>query len=182
MSLSAAVASGLVLLAVSGEAGGDANRELPVVQRAVDVATLRSGERFVGLVISSPSTENLRMLVSREWLKRSAPIYHQQFERFEAERTRLAWEDLCGRICEWKKQRPEPRALAVFLESELERAERQLRGIDRGMPLDANQLVLIECRVPKCSVRSSSPRRDDACSPWRGTRSSPIRRISWPAR
>jgi hypothetical protein len=134
------------------QAAGDSKREVPVTQRAVDVMTLRSGERLLGCIVIPPPAESVQILVRRDWLKRTAPAFQRDRQQVEAENVRRARLELRDRIQHWQKQRTEPRTLAVFLEEELRRVETEIEQMENGPAQDPAQLMLLE--FPKTQVFS----------------------------
>ena len=144
MSSSFATACAVVLPLLGAQAARDSKRELPVTQRAVDVVSLKSGERLLGVILAEPRGGGLKILVRREWLRANLPAFYRELDREGAARERATLEQLRERVGLWQERRQEPKTLAVFLDLELKRIEEQLRMVGKVPPEDAPDLLVID--------------------------------------
>ena len=93
---------------------------------AVDLVTLKSGERLRGALLGVSDDGSVSMVVQREWLRSSRPDFYERSTRNEtAAGVRIATIRR-DRIRDWQKEGSHLDALSAFLRLELEEAEAAL--------------------------------------------------------
>ena len=132
-----------------------------VRDQAVDLLTLVSGERLLGMLIGPPAalgtrgvgppgSETVVFLVERAWLQKRLAALYRQTTKDEAKLRREALEQLRVRLTEWRERRAEPRVLAGFLDRRIADVEKQLAAAnDASRAPEPSQLLLIELPVKR---------------------------------
>jgi len=157
--------AGIIVLTAATESHAQA-KPAALAGPALDRVILKGGTQLIGALL--PAEESVVVLaVSREWLRTAAPeFFESQLER-ERQREQECLQTLRERIVAWQQQRDDSPQLSLFLEKELERIEKQLKG--EGRPQAPPQFLLVE--IPRSEVRrmetQPQPRRQIALLAWR---------------
>lgn len=158
----------LILVASHGHAYSQ--RKVGPARFAVDLVTLKSGERLRGAFLGVDPEGGVSMAVQRDWLKATRAEMFEDVTRDEAADARAASIQLRERIQNWLAENPEPVDLRAFLESELERVDEQLSKLDdAGRDAVSSQFVLLKFprRDAEYSFAQSPENRRVALLAWR---------------
>ena len=117
---------------------------------AVDLVTLKSGDRLRGALLGASADGTVSMAVQREWLKRSRPRFYEEATRFETASARLIATTLRDRIRVWQKQGGQSDALAAFLRLQLDDAENALKKLGDDAQGPSSQFVMLA--LPKSDI------------------------------
>jgi hypothetical protein len=115
-----------------------------LAELAVDQVTLKHGPRLLGAVFDRTKDGSLTIAVSRAWLKKSQPKYHDACAAEAAVERREALEQLRDRLLEWSQRRTDDTRLEFFLKKQTERVDRALpeKESDTTSPGDGDFLLI----------------------------------------
>ena len=115
---------------------------------AVDMVTLKSGERLRGALLGPGADGQISMAVQREWLKATRREFYAKHVKDETASARQSLDTLLMRIEEWQNEEPASNLLNAFLEGERDRLQRVRKSLDEG-ELETQFVVL---RFPRTRV------------------------------
>lgn len=132
------------------KAAAGAGGQIPVERRAVDMVSLATGERFLGMFAGPATGGKFTFFVSRDWLRTGLPRYYQDFAARELDQTRATLEQVRDRVAAWKERRADRPGLIAFLDEKLVRIEKQLTDLDDDQRI-LPQIIAIE--APEADVK-----------------------------
>ena len=144
----AAVALTFLATFVSGANLQAQNRSLS--RFAVDLVTLKSGERLRGAFMGRDAKGIVSMAVQREWLKQNEPKYLEALLAAEKESALAADQELIQRNEKWIAQNPKQDLLIAFLKGEIDESKDRIQTINKT-GVDAQFVVV---RFPDNRIRS----------------------------
>lgn len=145
-----------------------ADKPVPAADLAVDQVSIKGGPKLLGAALGREADGALAFAVRREWLK---PAYPQLFEkavREEMTETRAAFIELRDRIAAWRKNRAPEGELDFFLKKELERIDKELKGLDAGTRVEDAPFLVIDVAPAKIErvVNQTAQHRAVAQAAW----------------
>jgi hypothetical protein len=98
---------------------------------AVDLVTLKSGERLRGAFMGRDANRIVSMAVQRDWLKKNEPKYYEKLAKDESTAAVQANQALVQRIEKWIANKPENNFMVAYLKGEFEDAQDQLKATEK---------------------------------------------------
>lgn len=125
---------------------------------AVDMVTLKSGERLRGALLGEQPDGTISMAVQREWLKSNRPDMFREVTAGETEAAQQQLSDLEARLRKWIAARRDVNDLVAFLETELDRVAEQSASLkeNAGEGLDT-QFVMLSLRKSQLDFWFAQP-------------------------
>jgi hypothetical protein len=147
----------LIAIACSGLAAvlacSSARAAPPFAERAVDMVSLKGGERLLGMVFDVRPDGSLAFVAGREWCRRHAPRTFAEATEGEAVRQAKALGLVKERIAGWRARPPRTDGLRSFLAAEAARIDERIAAADPEARTLDTQLILI--RIARNEVRSN---------------------------
>lgn len=124
-----AKAAAILLLAICLTAPGLQAQQGSLARFAVDLVTLKSGERLRGAFMGRDDNRIVSMAVQRSWLKQNQPKFYEDLIAAEKEAALHAEQDLSNRVQGWIDEEPQQNLMLAFLKGELRDSQDRIESI-----------------------------------------------------
>lgn len=153
----------LVVAILLLDAGQTPAQKRDLTRFAVDMVTLKTGERLRGALLGEQSDGTVSMAVQRDWLQKNRPDMFRMVTAGETEDARRQLSDLETRLRDWITEREDENDLVAYLETELDRVAEQRQKLmdnpDGGLGTQFVMLSLQRNRLDFWFAQSPQNRR-----------------------
>jgi hypothetical protein len=148
---------------------------------AIDVINLKSKKQIRGIVLNPAGNDDLRIVVSREWLQKNDRALCKTLDEQASQELRVSRTELRDRIANWKATGKNA-GLDFHMQSELERAEKMVQELDNPpAAVQAPQFHIVTVKRPLVASYFLSNQANHNIAMWGWSSGIPLIETSSPA-
>ena len=124
----------------------------------VDEVISTDGKRFYGIILKNSNPDGLTIMIRRDWLEKTHPDLYRTHLADESEKEIEVLTKHLFRLEAWWKSRKDNSELVEFVDSEMERVEKQREAKQKNQNVDLKPFTLLNLPTTKLKRVYQQPR------------------------